>query len=68
MRLKYQRINEELTSDICGINHYPIPDTLRMPQYPLELVAGLNPARVIVGGDKAKPHQSGTRPMMVVSS
>ena len=66
---KYPRIDEELTSDICGINHCAIPDTLRMTQYRLELVAGLNPARIAVGSDKAQLLQSsGTKMTMMVAS
>ena len=71
MRLKYQRIDEELTSDICGINHNAIPNTLRMPQYQPEPVAGFDPARVLLGSDKAQPLlRSGTKlmPSMVVAS
>lgn len=68
MRLKYQRIKEELTFDTGNINHNSILNTPRL--YQCQSVTALEsyPAQLVqVGSDKAQLSRSATKIMLMVA-
>ena len=66
VNLKYQGINEKRTLDVINLNNYDL--ILGTPwMYQHQICLGFNPARVMVGSDKALPLQPGTDTKLMVS-
>ena len=66
VNLKYQGINEKRTLDVINLNNYDL--ILGTPwMYQHQICLGFNPARVVVGSDKALPLQPGTDTKLMVS-
>ena len=66
VNLKYQGIDEKRTLDIININSYDV--ILGTPwMYQHQLCLGFNPARVIVGSDKALPLKLSVDTKLMVS-